>query len=101
MKILPNINLFTENNLQKSLSETLKTASEIVIIAVGIYPLSVTFSGVFIVDFQQIHTLLLLLTFGYGNHYDNDGNSHDEDVDSTDFTTKNPNFSKWWRTSKQ
>ena len=31
----------------------------------------------------------------YGNDNDSDDNSHDEDVDSTDFTTKNFNFSKW------
>ena len=37
--------------------------------------------------------MFLLLTLsrqvraGYGNHNDNDGNSHDVDVYSTDFTT--------------
>ena len=82
------------------MGEAVKTASEMIIIAVGIYPLLMTLSGVFTVDFEQIHTLLLLLTLnrsmsaGYGNDNDNDGNSYDEDVDSTKFTTKNFNFSK-------
>ena len=33
------------------MKEVVKTVSEIVMVAVGIYPLSVTFSGVFIVNF--------------------------------------------------
>lgn len=31
---------------------------------------------------------------GYGNDNDYDGNSHDENDDSTDFTTRNFTFSK-------
>lgn len=31
---------------------------------------------------------------GYGNDNDSDGNSHDENDDSTDFTTRNFTFSK-------
>ena len=34
---------------------------------------------------------------GYGKDNDNDGNNHDEDVDSTDFTTTNFVFLKWPR----
>ena len=34
------------------------------------------------------------MTAGYGNDNDNDGDSHEEDVDSTNFTTKNFNCFK-------
>ena len=73
----------------------MKTASEMVIIKVDIYPLSMTLFWCLYcslwTDSHLVLVMLTLLTLSWkmpakcGN--DNDGNSHDEDVDATDFIT--------------
>ena len=74
----------------------MKTASEMVIIKVNIYPLSMTlFWCLYCSLWTDSHLVLVMLTLltlskkmpaECGNDND-DGNSHDEDVDTTDFIT--------------
>ena len=41
------------------------------------------------------------MSAGYGIYNDNDGSSHDENVDSTDYTTKIFNFTMWRLRAKE